>query len=538
MTDKNAEPQLPSGGYPAAAVSAKRGFSVVWLVPIVAALVALWLVYKNISETGPTVQIKFETGEGLVAGKTKIRFRDVEIGVVTNVDLEKEKDGEFMVVAHAELHPSTRDYLTEKTKFWAVRAHISAGQVAALGTLFSGAYIAMDGSAEGKKTKEFVALKKPPVIDPRVPGKHYKLSVDRLGGLNSGSPVYYRQIEVGMITDYVLQDDGTILLDVFIETPHHERIFDNTLFWNAGGIDLKIDASGVSLDTESLISVLMGGVAFDIPPRASAGAPAREGAVFPLFRNRSQANAIQYTIKKKYLLFFDQSLRGLQVGAPLDFRGLDIGEVVSIGLDADFNRDQIRMPVVVEIEPERFRIVGSPDQEDLLDKLIDQGLRAQLTIANLALGKKAVTLDFFPNAEPPPVVAAGRYPEIPTIRSPGAELIGNLAQISADLKTVPYVQIGQEMKTALEQVGTTMAEARALLATANTDIAPRLAASLTEAESTLAATRAMVATNSVTRTELNRLLIELSDAAEAIAAVAEYLEQHPEALIFGKEKTQ
>ena len=494
--------------------------------------------YKNVTETGPTIQIRFETGESLVAGKTKVRFRDVDVGSVTLVDLQDGKKGEYHVVVHAEMNPAIKGYLTDKTRFWVVRAHVSAGQIAALGTLFSGAYIAMDPSTEGKKAREFVALKKPPVIDPRFPGKLYKLSVDRLGGLNPGSPVYFRQIEVGRVTDYALQDDGTILLDIFVETPHHGRIYENTLFWNAGGVNLTVDASGVTLQTESLISVLTGGVGFDLAPGTSPGAPAKEERVFPLFRTRDEANAIRYTIKNKHLLFFDQSLRGLQVGAPVDFRGLPIGSVLSIGLDADFNRDQIRMPVVVELEPERFRVVGRPDEGDLLPKLIDQGLRAQLTIANLALGQKAVTLDFFPDAEPAPVVATGRYPEIPTIRSPGAELIANLAQISSDLKTVPYVQIGQEMKTALDQVGATMQEARALLATANTDIAPRLAESLAEAESTLAATRAMVATNSVTRTELNRLLIELTAAAEAIAALSEYLEQHPEALIFGKGEKQ
>jgi len=538
MTDKQADPRLPAGEFPEAAVSAKRGFSVVWLVPIVAALVALWLVYKDVSETGPTIQIRFETGESLVAGKTKIRFRDVDIGSVTLVDLQEGKKGEYHVVVHAEMNPAVKEYLTDKTRFWVVRAHVSAGQIAALGTLFSGAYIAMDPSTEGKKAREFVAQKKPPVVDPGVPGQHYKLRVERLGGLNPGSPVYFRQIEVGRVTDYALQDDGTILLDIFVETPHHSRIYENTLFWNAGGVNLTVDASGVTLQTESLISILTGGVGFDLPPGTSPGASAKEERVFPLFRTRDEANTIRYTIKEKHLLFFDQSLRGLQVGAPVDFRGLPIGSVLSIGLDADFNRDQIRMPVVVELEPERFRVVGRPDEGDLLPKLIDQGLRAQLTIANLALGQKAVTLDFFPDAEPAPVVATGRYPEIPTIRSPGAELIANLAQISSDLKTVPYVQIGQEMKTALDQVGATMQEARALLATANTDIAPRLAESLAEAESTLAATRAMVATNSVTRTELNRLLIELTAAAEAIAALSEYLEQHPEALIFGKGEKQ
>ena len=208
MTDKHTDPGLPAGDIPEAAVSGKRAFSIVWLIPIVAAVVALWLVYKNVTETGPTIQIRFETGESLVAGKTKVRFRDVDIGTVTLVDLVENKEGRFEVIAHAEMHPNAKGFLTENTRFWVVRARVSAGEVAAIGTLFSGAYIAMDPSTEGKKTKNFVALRKPPVVDPRFPGTQYRLTMERLGGLNRGSPVFHRGIEVGRVTDYVLQDDG------------------------------------------------------------------------------------------------------------------------------------------------------------------------------------------------------------------------------------------------------------------------------------------------------------------------------------------
>lgn len=537
MADKPTDPRLPAADIPEAAVSSKRGFSIVWLIPIVAALVAMWLVYKNVSETGPTIQIRFETGEGLVAGKTKIRFRDVDVGSVTLVDLVENEEGDFDVVVDAEMQPSTREFLTDKTRFWVVRARISSGEVAALGTLFSGAYIAIDPSTEGKKTKEFVALREPPVIDPRFPGTVYQLTMDRLGGLNRGSPVFYRDIEAGRITDFAMQDDGSIVVDVFIESPHDRRVYENTLFWNASGINLKLDASGVQLETEGLISILQGGVSFDLHPEASPGAVADAGRAFPLYRSRSAALAERYTLKSHYILYFHQSLRGLQVGAPVDFRGLTIGSVLSIGLDADFNRDEIRMPVLVEIEPERFRVIGEPE-EGVMPKLIDQGLRANLTIANLALGRKAVSLDFFPDAEPAKLITTGRYPEFPTIRSPGVELVANLAQISSDLKSLPYEEIGQGMRAALDDAGAAMREARALMEVANSDIVPNLARSLAEAETTLAATRSMLATDSVTRRELNRLLVELTNAAEAISAVAEYLEQHPEALIFGKGKEQ
>ncbi len=537
MVNEPTDPRAPAADIPEAAVSTKRGFSIVWLIPIVAALVALWLVYKNISETGPTIQIRFETGEGLVAGKTKIRFRDVDVGTVTLVDLVENEDGDFDVVVHAEMQPGTKKFLTEQTRFWVVRARISSGEVAALGTLFSGAYIAMDPSMEGKKAKEFVALAKPPVIDPRFPGTRYRLTMDRLGGLNLGSPVFYRDIEAGRVTDFALQDDGSILVDIFVESPHDQRVYENTLFWNASGISLKLDASGIQLETESLISVLQGGVSFDLHPAASPAAMAVEKTAFPLYPSRDAALAERYTVKTHYVLYFDQSLRGLQAGAPVDFRGLTIGSVLSVGLDADFNRDEIRMPVLVEIEPERFRVIGEPE-EGVMPKLIDQGLRANLTIANLALGKKAVSLDFFPDAEPARLITTGRYPEFPTVRSPGVELVANLAQISSELKSLPYEQIGRGMSVALDEAGAVMREARALIATAESDIAPTLASSLAQAEKTLAETRTVMAADSVTRTELNRLLVELTEAAEAIGAVAEYLEQHPEALIFGKGKEQ
>jgi paraquat-inducible protein B len=561
MTENKTDSQLPAGEFAAATVSRKKGFSVVWLIPIVAVLVALWLVYKSISETGPTITIQFDTGEGLVAGKTMVRFKDVDIGKVSAVHLRpdrKDDSSSYHVIATAQMDPDTKKYLTDKSRFWVVRAHLSAGEVSGLGTLFSGAYIAMDPSSKGKKTREFVALKRQPAIDPDIPGSHYQLSVNRLSGLQPGSPVYYRQIEVGRVSDYTLQDDGRIMISIFVEAPHDKLVTEETVFWDAGGIDLKVTAEGVSLNTESLVSVLLGGVAFDLPPRFTDTTPAAQDTVFPLHPNRAEAFSVKYVDTQRFVMYFDQSLRGLLPGAPLEFRGLTIGHVIDIGMEADFDNQDIVMPVVVAIQRDRFKVVGQEQHQEqlqeqsMLPKLIEKGLRAQLVLGNLALGKKAINLDFFPDAAPATIDTSGRYPIFPTVKSPAAEILANLADISASLSEVPFDQIGQDlgdtmrgvdrivnseqMQQTLADLGVTMKQTSELMANANSEIVPRLAKSLADAEATLASVRNMMAANSVTRTETNRLLIEMASAAQAIAAIAEYLEQHPEALIFGKKE--
>ena len=260
---------------PEAIVKEKKQFSIVWLVPLVALLIGGWLAFKAISEKGPTITITFETAEGLEAGKTKIKYKNVDVGQVESITLAK---GGSHVIVTAEMVHGAEDHITENTRFWVERARVSGGGAAGLGTLFAGAYIGLDlGDPGGKPTLSFKGLEIPPVVTTGLPGRHFLLRATKLGSLNIGSPIYYRQIKVGDVVAFKLDEDGRhVDIKIFIHAPHHEVVFQNTRFWNASGVDVSVDASGIRVDTASFLSIMIGGVAFDTPANLEPGAAAEK----------------------------------------------------------------------------------------------------------------------------------------------------------------------------------------------------------------------------------------------------------------------
>lgn len=257
--------------------SRKRRFSIsiVWLVPLIAVLIGGWLVFKAFSEKGPEISITFKSAEGLEAGKTKIRYKDVELGQISKIELSEDLS---MVVVTAELVKQAESFLSVNTRFWVVRARVGVSGVSGLGTLFSGAYITLDPGEPGNITHHFKGLENPPLVTTDLPGRHFLLKTESQGGLDIGSPVFYRKIQVGQVVAYELSENGqTIIFKVFINAPYHEYVYQNTRFWNASGINLKVDTQGVQLDTESLVSILIGGIAFGIPPWSGARPCGRGG---------------------------------------------------------------------------------------------------------------------------------------------------------------------------------------------------------------------------------------------------------------------
>jgi paraquat-inducible protein B len=532
----------PAAEAPEAVVQEKSGFSLVWLIPIVAALIGAWLVYKHITETGPTITISFETGAGLTAGKTKIKFKDVEVGTVQSIDLKEDLSG---VLVTAELGKDSKPYLTEKTRFWVVRARVAAGEVTGLGTLLGGAHIAMDPVAEGEPAREFVGLEQAPVVTFDEPGRRFRLVSETLGSLNVGAPIYYRQIRVGQVADYRLTEAGTIEADIFIHAPHDERVRRASRFWDASGIDVTVDATGIQVNTVSLASILAGGIAFNTPSSESASPRADEHDEFVLYPSERATRERKYAIKRNYRVIFDQSLRGLSVGAPVEFRGLRLGQVVDIDVTVDPTSYAISMPVLLEIEPERLTPLAAEESDAIqgLRALVARGLRAQLASGNLITGQKFVALDFFPQAEPAELDMSGEYPIVPSIRSPLAEISNDVASIVNKLNTVPWDQIGADVgRTAdgiadlvgSEELRNMLRELAELARDLQQNVSPALAAALQDAQRTLESARNVIDADSATRTEMNRLLIEAADAARAVRMIAEYLEQHPEALLRGK----
>ena len=527
-----AEETLPP--LPKAKIQERSGFSIVWLIPLIAALVGAWLVYKALAERGPEVTIRFRTAESLEAGKTKVRYKDVEIGLVESVALSEDLKH---VEVKARLVADAERFLTENTRFWVVRARLSAGQVTGIGTVLSGAYISLDPSLEGEPRRVFEGLETPPIVTQDEAGTLFTLHADDLGSIEVGSPVYYRWIKVGQVAAYELDASGDgITIQAFVRSPHDARVTAETRFWNASGLDVSVGADGIEVDTVSLVSLLIGGIAFDTEGDTATAEPVAAGTVFLLYPNKRATTRQHYSIRRRFLLYFDQSVRGLVPGSPVEFRGIPIGEVQDVRLVYDPETGTARIPVVIEIEPERISVTGSQDADiaDRPAKLVARGMRAQLRSGNLLTGQLAINLDFHPNAPPATIRTDGRYPELPTIPSPLEQITSSVADIVDRIGQVPIEKIGTDLASALAKLDATLVELQGVGEIVNREIAPTLLATLENAERTLASTESLIEPDSATGRELRRLIIELAEAARSVRLLADRLEQHPEELLRGK----
>ncbi len=542
------------------AVAVRRSrVSVVWLIPLVALAIGGWLAYKTFSEQGPTVEIRFKTAAGLEAGKTKVKFKDVDIGQVTTIDVNPDLQ---TVTVTAQLKYGSSDYLTENTRFWVERPRVTASRVSGLETLLSGAYIAMDPVTEGIFVRSFEGLDEPPLFTTSEPGKRFVLRSASLGSLNIGSPVYYRQIQVGQVVGYQLDEDGqAVSIELFVSAPHDALVFSDTRFWNASGVDFSLSASGIRVDTQSFLSVLIGGVSFDTPDTIEGGRrPAEPDEVFPLYPSRDEAHEKIYQRKDRYLLYFKGSVRGLSVGAPVLLRGISVGHVLDVQLTFSIEDFEFHIPVLIEIEPDRVGIRGDRskiDGLDVMERLVERGLRGQLKSASLLTGQLYVDLEFHPDAQPELIARHGDYKVLPTVPAPLEALttqataaLGQVKNILDKVDALPIEGIGKELQETLgganavvnsAELKGSVVEAQAALEemrktaeTLNTVIAPELSTALRQTTETMKYAGDIVVDNSPFYIEMTRMFQELSAAARSVRIMADYLERHPEALIKGK----
>ena len=529
---------------PEIAVQKKGGFSIVWIIPIVAALVGGWLAYKTISEKGPTITITFEDGGGLEVDKTKIKYKSIAIGTVKSVDLIPDLSG---VVVTAELGKPSEPHLTENTKFWVVRPRIGLGGISGLDTLVSGAYIAIDPSP-GPPVRTFTGLEKPPGVTRDEEGAEFQLLAENLGSNSPGAPIFFRDIQVGRILNTTLQEDGTgVAMDIFIEAPHHLRVRDTSRFWQISGFEISMGAEGLDVKMESLASLISGGIAFDTPATAGgSNEPSKPGTVFKVFKNFASIKEEKYVLTRPFLVNFDGSVRGLSVGAPVEFRGIKVGSVSDIALNVDPKTLEISIPVLLEIQPERVRsttmVQMDKDNYEIMKTLVKRGMRAQLETGSLLTGQLFVQLDFHPDLPHQELVMTGKYPEIPAVPATMDQLRRTVTDIMAEIRRMPLDKIAEEILETVEGANHLVNSPEAREAVHNLNAALGNVEKLTDrlsfsVEKTLAKVRTALEVadpNSPAAVNLNSALQELSAAARSIRVLADYLEQHPEALVKGK----
>jgi paraquat-inducible protein B len=568
MKDIHTESEPSHVTAPGPKIKETSGFSLVWLIPLITALIGGWLIFKTVSEKGPQIEITFKTAEGIEAGKTKIKYKEIEIGVVASVHFSKDFSN---VILLADMEKGSESFLRRGTNFWVVKPGLSLRGATGLGTLLSGTYIEIE-PGQGSLQKRYTGLDKPPVVKADVTGTKIMILANKLASIDTGSPIYYQGILAGEILGWELGNDRkSIFIHAFIKAPYNKLVKSNTRFWNISGMDVSIGSEGISVRTESLQSLLYGGIAFETPDTLEQVKDDVEGLVFTLYNDYKSIHEDSFIKKITFILFFKGSVRGLNVGAPVEFKGIKVGLVKDVRLEYNGPDASFRIPVLIEVEPERVISrqegeVSSPFQT--LQVLVDQGLRARLQTGSLLTGQLYVDLDMHPGTPYKMVHPGGPYPELPTIPANLEQITTSVKNILSKMENLDIQQIGQELLQTLQGANKMVSGAGDLInkqaltqavddftgslqmlksilnkldqridpLTLNLETAIGAGSEVLEkTRATLGLVDEVLRPNSPLQYNVIELTAEMAEMARSIRTLVDMLERNPNAVIFGKE---
>lgn len=534
--------------------------SLAWLLPLVAIVCAVIMLWQSYMERGPLVRIQFDDAGGVVAGQTRIRRNDVDVGTVEAVRLADDLDS---VIIEARLDPLVEPFIDADTRFWIVNARINTTEISGLSTLLSGSYIGIDwDEVEGDSRRDFVGLEEQPLTPRGTPGRRLTLTSEEAGYIYVGSPIFFRQIEVGRVERRRLSSDATqVLFDIFIEEPYHRHIYPESRFFGVSGLEGSLDAEGVSVRVESISAFFTGGVAFDNPLLVDTLEPIeRDGARFRMYSGRKAAEeAIDEGVPDERFRVqarFEHSVKGLRPDAPIEYNGIRIGRVAEVSINM---RSETGVPpkavATLQLQPRQlgFDTISREALLDGLDRLVAGGLRVQLATGNLLTGSQIVK---FVNDGSAPTASLVRdtkpYPEIPTIPSNIAAVTRDVEQLVSQLANLPLddLVLGatglftdlRGLISSPEVGGLPASLAQSLESLARTaegvetavNGLPALVEALTIASRNADDVLEGISPDSEIYIELSATARELRNAARSIADFAEVLEENPNALLTGR----
>ena len=429
---------------------ARNRLSYLWLLPIIALGIGLWLAYSRLSQIGPNIHITFTSAEGLEAGKTKIRYKDLAVGTITNIDLSNDLK---QIIVTAQMSRTAEPLLKKDSQFWIVKPQISASGVTGLGTIVSGNYIAVSPGKEADSANQFAGLDEAPQIQSTEEGLRVRLITDSASGVNVGTAIYYRGISVGQIEQIRFSERyDNLYLTAFIHAPYDRLITNNTKFWNISGFNFNMGAEGASLEVESLEALVRGGITFSTPTTLNTNeTPASPGTVYTLFDNERASTERTGLEKEYYVIYFDDTTRGLHQGAPVYFSGMNIGEVIDIRLLYDETKNTAVTPVLIALEPDRIDRVNRQEKRDrnLIADLVKHGLQATLETGSLITGDKIITLKQYPDdIRALSKDAYSNYPVLPSRAGSISQLTDDISAIVANVKKLPLEEIANNTKEA------------------------------------------------------------------------------------------
>lgn len=429
--------------------------SKVWLIPIVAIIVGAWMVFYQWQNQGPLITIEMPSATGIEVNKTPVKARDLDVGIVKKIELKPDLDG---VLVTARIDASAEHLLTENTEFWMVSPRISFSEVSGLNTLLSGSYIAMSADDTGKEQYNFIALDRPPVTPPGTPGVHLTLNSDDEFAYKPGDPIIYKGFKVGEFEDaYFNIEERVVYYDAFIEAPYHKLITQNTRFWNVSGVRFQLASSGLKVETGSLETLLANGITFGIPEGVHPGELVVENAFFTIYPDREAASNARYKLAAEYLLLIDESVRGLTVGAPVEYRGIEIGEVLAINVvsavEGNILEENYPIPVLINIYPGKVRRQDTQEGlafvKETMRRWLQQDLRATLRMGNLLTGGLYIDLQHVKNAETASLRTINGYDVIPTVSNEFTQITQKADAILDKINALPLEGMVHDVRTAL-----------------------------------------------------------------------------------------
>ena len=507
----------------------------VWIVPIAALAVGASLAIKSYRNAGPQITISFLSGEGVQVGKTLVKYRDVAVGRVSAATLSADQR---TVLVTADLSKDASKLITADSQFWIVRPRIGVGWASGLDTLLSGAYIGLNPGSAAMLGKHFHGLENPPALSHGADGKRIELQAVRARSLATGGPVYFRRFPVGRIIEQSLTSDGNTRVSVFIDAPYDRFLTPRSRFWNASGINVSLGADGLNVQTESIASVLAGGLAFDDGPEGAVPQKASTAAPLTLYQNEAEAMAPPDGEPRYVRMRFAQALRGLEVGAPVEFVGVNIGSVVAV--DLGYEPRSRTFPVIVTAKLyvrrmgqayEALVAEGATESENTMatfvGTLVGRGLRAQPRSGSLLTGKLYIALDFLPSVKPAAFDASLRPLEFPTVNGTFQDLESGVARLVKKMDDLPLQKVAQDLDRDLTDL-------HGSVSALNGRVLPEASATLSALHTTLDSVGRLLEDDSPLQQSLIDSLTESRATLESVRELASYLERHPDSLLRGR----
>ncbi|HEH9439887.1 intermembrane transport protein PqiB [Aeromonas sobria] len=516
----------------------------IWMVPLLALFIGLWMLFQHWYSQGPSFTLTVATAEGIVAGKTVIRSREVDVGRIEAVELS---DDYSHAVLRGRLSNAASGMLRGDSQFWVVKPRVGREGVSGLGTLLSGAYIELSPGKKGRALDEYAMLDKPPLASLDAKGLRLTLNSRDTRALSEGSPINYQGFTIGQVEEAkFLPEKSEMQYQIFINAPYDILVSSNSRFWLTPGFEVSMSSEGMKVKMDSLESLLDGGITMGLPPGWSPGEPVTKMENFTLFQDEASVLAGSLDQFIDYVFLFDDNVGGLHPGAAVQYRGIRVGTVISAPYLIEDKGVQIfksrQIPVLARIEVQRLSHRYAKAEKDqwraLFGKQFKEGLRASLKTSSLLTGGKIIDLNFYPDAPRFEQAKLAGYQVFPTVQ-------GGLDQIERKVNAILDKFVDMDMATTLAKVNGslttldgTLKNISAVSANLNKltgkDATQQLPASLNESLKQLQETLQAYDAQSQTNQDLRQSVQTLNQLMRELQPLVHSLNEQPSSLIFDR----